>query len=180
MPTPAKHRVLDSARVVLEEIARTETVVRELAANRRGLLRVATECYACYHWPPDVLRDFERINPGVEARIWVEATARPPPELLGGRLDLALMTSAVRDRRLAATPLFRDEMLVIVPSGHRFTRQRFVRPADLAAETPFAYVPREESYVFEKLLAPAGVSRARCARRSRPKPCWNWCAPASA
>jgi LysR family transcriptional regulator, regulator for metE and metH len=157
MTTPAGQRVLDSARVVLEEIARTETVVRELAANRQGLLRVATECYTCYHWLPGILRDFERTSPGVEVRIEVEATARPLPELLGGRLDLALMTSPVRDRRLAATPLFRDEMLVIVPSGHRFSRQRFVRPADLADETLFTYAPREESYVFEKLLVPAGI-----------------------
>jgi LysR family transcriptional regulator for metE and metH len=67
------------------------------------------------------------------------------------------MTSRVLDRRLAATPLFRDEMLVVVAAGHRLARQPFVRPSDLNDETLLMYATRDESYVFANALAPAGV-----------------------
>jgi len=71
--TPAGQRVLDSATTILAELERTEAAVRALAKNRQGLLRVATECYTCYHWLPHVLKDFGQKCPSVEVRIEVEA-----------------------------------------------------------------------------------------------------------
>ncbi len=155
--TAAGQRVVESAALVLSELERTEADVRDLGQDRQGLLRVAMECYTCYHWLPAVLQEFHRTSPAVEVRIEVEATTNPLPALLGGTLDLAIMTSTVRDRRLAASPMFRDEMLVVVPAAHPLARRPFVRPADLAGETLFMYASREESYVFEKALRPAGV-----------------------
>jgi LysR family transcriptional regulator, regulator for metE and metH len=155
--TPAGQRLIASAAKVLSELDRTETEVRDMAKGRQGLLRVATECYTCYHWLPAVLQDFRRTAPGVDVRIEVDATRKPMAALLDGTLDLAIMTSTARDRRLATTPLFRDEMLAIVPATHRLARKPFVRPSDLAGETLFMYVTSDESYVYEKLLHPAGV-----------------------
>jgi LysR family transcriptional regulator for metE and metH len=93
----------------------------------------------------------------VEVRVEVEATSRPVAHLLAGRLDLALVMTPVRDRRLAATPLFRDELLVIAAAGHPLAGRPYVRPEDLADETPLLYSPPSESYVFQKLLTPAHV-----------------------
>lgn len=157
IPTPAGQRVLESASTVLSEIERTEAAVRNIAKDRQGLLRVATECYTCYHWLPGVMQEFARTCPGVDVRIEVEATARPLAALLAGKLDLAIMTSSVRDRRLASSPLFKDELLVVAAKDHPLARRPFVRPADLAGETLFTYAPREEMYVFQKLLTPAGI-----------------------
>jgi len=161
VPTPAGQRVLETAGPLLDELERMEGAVRDLATNRQGLLRVATECYTCYHWLPGVLGEFGRKCPGVDVRIEVDATARPLPMLLAGKLDLALMTSAVRDKRLATTPLFRDELLVVMAAGHRLANQRYVRASQLADEVVFTYSPPEESYVFQKLLTPAGVNPRR-------------------
>jgi len=156
-PTAAGQRLLESAGTVLAELERTEAAVRDVGRNRQGLLRVATECYTCYHWLPGVLKEFARRAPGVEVRVEVEATAHPLAMLVAGKLDFALMTSPVRDRRLAATPLFRDEMLVIAAADHRFAKQPHVKPADLAGETLYMYSPPEESYVFQTLLTPAHI-----------------------
>ena len=161
VPTPAGQRVLETAGPMLDELERLEGAVRDLANLRQGLLRVATECYTCYHWLPGVLDEFGTRCPGVEVRIEVEATARPLPMLLAGKLDLALMTSQVRDKRLATTPLFRDELLVVMAARHRLASQAYVRATQLADEAVFTYSPREESYVFQKLLTPAGITPRR-------------------
>ncbi len=157
VPTAAGQRLLESASVVLDELERTEAAVRDIGHDRRGLLRVATECYTCYHWLPALLPEFERHAPGIEVRVEVDATARPLPRLLAGTLDLALATSPARDRRLAATPLFRDELLVIVPRAHRFSTAKYVRAAELADEVLFTYSPPSESYLFKTLLTPEHV-----------------------
>jgi LysR family transcriptional regulator for metE and metH len=160
-PTPAGQRLLETAGPVLEEVERAEAAVRGIGRERRGVLRVATECYTCYHWLPGVLKDFERRAPGIEVRVEADATAGPMPHLLGGRLDVALVMSPVRDRRLAATPLFRDELIVIASADHRFASARHVRVTDLAGETLLMYSPPSESYVFQRLLAPAHVVPSR-------------------
>jgi LysR family transcriptional regulator for metE and metH len=156
-PTAAGQRILASAATVLDELERTETDVRNLTRKRRSLLRVATECYTCYHWLPAVLQEFHRTAPDVDVRIEIDATPKPMTALLESTLDLAIMTSAVRDRRLATTPLFRDEMLLIAPTAHRLARNLAVRPADLEGETLLMYSTPAESYVYEKLVQPAGI-----------------------
>jgi LysR family transcriptional regulator, regulator for metE and metH len=157
IPTAAGQRLLETGQSVLTALQQTELAVRDLGGTKQGLLRVATECYTCYHWLPSVLREFTARCPGVDLRVDAEATSRPLPVLLAGKLDLALMLSPVRDRRLAATPLFRDELVVVVPAQHRFASQPHVRPSQLADESMFIYSPREESYVFQRLLSPAGI-----------------------
>src|SRR5215831_7301395 len=110
--TPAGERLLVSARDVLGRLERTETEIRQMGQERAGLLRLTTECYTCYHWLPGLLARYRRRFPRVEVRIDVESTRRPFEMLLAGRIDVAIVYSRVRDRRLATTPLFDDELVV--------------------------------------------------------------------
>src|SRR3954462_5705608 len=48
--TDAGQRVLTSARQILVELAQTEQDLQLYAANRRGAIRLTTECYTVYHW----------------------------------------------------------------------------------------------------------------------------------
>ena len=86
-----------------------------------------------------------------------EATPRPLKSLIEGRIDLAIMSDPVRDRRLAQWPLFEDELLLIMSPNHRLAGRAVVEPEDLAEETLIIYPPREESTVLQQVLAPAGV-----------------------
>src|SRR6195256_6998674 len=96
--TPAGERLLASARDVLERLTQTEPDIREMGRDRAGILRITTECYTCYHWLPPLLLRYRRTFPRVEVRIDVEATRRPLEMLLAGKIDLALMSTPVRDR----------------------------------------------------------------------------------
>jgi LysR family transcriptional regulator, regulator for metE and metH len=159
--TPAGERLLVSARDVLERLEQTEREIRQMGQDRAGLLRITTECYTCYHWLPALLTRYRRRFPRVEVRIDVEATRRPFEMLLAGRIDLAIVSSPVRDRRLATAPVFDDELVVIAAPTHPFARRAFVRPADMHGETLLVYPPREESTVLNDILLPAGAVPAR-------------------
>ena len=179
IPTAAGQHLIETAGRVLADLARTEAQVRDIATERQGLLRVATECYTCYHWLPAVLRQFQKAAPGVDVRIEVDATTKPLAALLAGTLDLAVVTSPARDRRLASTALFRDEMLIVAPAGHRLASRPHARATDLAGETLFMYATPQESYVYNTLLQPAGVQPV-WRQSSSPKRSSSSCAPASA
>jgi LysR family transcriptional regulator for metE and metH len=159
--TAAGDELLASARRVLAEMRRVEGRLQDLAGGEVGTLRLATECYTCYHWLPPLLGTFRERFPRVEVRIELDATRRTVPAVLEGQLDLGIVSSEPEDPRLALRPLFEDELAVVLPRGHPLTRRRFVRPQDLATETVFIYPPREESLLLNGVLGPAGVQPAR-------------------
>jgi len=81
--------------------------------------------------------------------------------LLAGKIDLAIVSSAVADRRLVSRKVFDDEVVLIASRHHRFAQQSHVRLTDLRDETLFIYPPREESRVLQEVLLANGISPAR-------------------
>src|SRR5262249_12204515 len=159
--THAGETLLRTARQVLDEMKRAEDHISQIAADRQGTLRISTECYTCYHWLPDVMKEFRRKFPGVEVKIEAEATHRPIQALLQGKLDLAIVTELRRDKQLQYHALFEDEFLAIMSADHPLTSRPYIRPRDFADQNVILYVEPEESTLFNKILRPAGVIPAR-------------------
>ena len=156
--TPAGERLLVSARAVLDQLQRAEEEIRRIGSDQAGLLRLCTECYTCYHWLPSLLKRFRQKFPRVEVRIVVEATRRPIQALLEGRLDLAVVSHEVRNRRILLKPLFQDEFVVVMSPEHRLAGRPYVRPEEFSEETLITYTGLEESTGYQKVLAPAGIT----------------------
>jgi len=156
--TTAGERLLRSAHLVLDEMSRVEEDIRQLTLNREGVLRISTECYTCYHWLPPLLKIFNSAHPRVDVRIVVEATHDPHRALLDGEIDLALVSSPVRNGKLFYEPLFEDELAVIVSNDHPLASRPFVRAEDFAPEHLIIYSAPEGNRAVQQVLVPAGVT----------------------
>ena len=159
--TPAGEELLQSARAVLDRLRQTEQTIRQLGQSRRAVLRITTECYTCYHWLPPLLPAFRARFPSVDVRIEVEATSHPIERVLDGTVDVALMSTSVRDRRLAVRPVFADQVVVIASPQHRLASRRRIALRDLHDETFFMYPPWQDSLFLNQVLRPAGAVPAR-------------------
>jgi LysR family transcriptional regulator for metE and metH len=158
--TGAGEKLLSSARRVLTEVAQAEALCR--AHPQDDLLRLSTGCYTVYGWLPPILGQWQAEYPRSELRIVLEATRQPLDALLSGGLDLALTTDVPRQARLAQTPLFEDELLLVVPAGHALARRGHVTAEELASEHLLTYAaPREQLDVFTRVLWPANVEPQR-------------------
>ena len=122
-----KRMVLTAAgRRVLESATASSTTSAALKRTSGGSRSTATassawrpQCNTGYHWLPPLLATFNRKHPRVTVSIMPDTTDRPVQALLDGRLDLAILTDEVSDRRLRLRPLFTDEMVAIVSRDHR-------------------------------------------------------------
>ena len=159
--TQAGERLLQSAHQVLDELKRAEDDIRQIAAGDYGSLRISTECYTCYHWLPEMIKEFSRKFPKVEVKILLEATHRPIQALLTGKLDFAIVSTTERDKRLIYKRLFQDEMVVIMAPHHPLAARPYISAKDFAGQNLFMYAPPSESTVYNKVLLPAGVKPAR-------------------
>jgi LysR family transcriptional regulator, regulator for metE and metH len=159
--TPAGDRLLSSAKDILERLEQVEHDIRQMGKEHSGVLRITTECYTCYHWLPPLLMRFRRKFPRIEVRIDVDATRHPIATLLAGKIDLAIVSSPVADRRLASKKVFEDELVIIAARHHRFAQLPHVRLTEFRDETLFIYPPREDSSFLQEVLLPAGITPAR-------------------
>jgi LysR family transcriptional regulator for metE and metH len=164
--TAAGERVLTSARRILHEVETLERdLVSESASGGAGVVRLATECYTCYHWLPAVVTAFRQEWPRVDVRIIAEATANPVRALLDGALDLAIVAGDVDERRLGCTSLFEDEQVVVVAPGHPLANREYIAPEDLRSEHLILYTTHSsESSVIREVLRPAGVEPRQLTR----------------
>jgi len=158
--TQAGERLLVTARQVLDELKRAEDHIAQMADSSQGTLRISTECYTCYHWLPDVMKEFRRKFPQVQVKIEAEATHRPIQALVRGKLDLAIVSNGRREKLLQYQPLFEDEFVAIMAADHPLVSRPYLRARDFANQEVLLYVRPEESTLFEKVLRPAGVNPA--------------------
>ena len=162
LPTAAGLRLIETARRTLTAVERAEAELRRWADGQTGVVRLSTECYTSYYWLPRVLDGFRERFPEVDVQIVAEATRRPIQALLAGRLDLAITIGAGTHPRLTTQPLFRDELVAVVPASHAWAARSFITAEDFAAEHLIVYtVPRSESSLFTRFLNPANVTPKR-------------------
>jgi len=162
VPTPAGEALRDGAAPLLERAHELEAAVRRTPGTQVASLRIATECFTCYHWLPQALQHFEREQPRVEVRIVLAATRRALAALAAGELDVALTDSPRPGAALVTQPLFDSALVAAVAPSHPWAARERVRPADFAGEVLLRYpVARRDSTLLHEILGPAGVEPSR-------------------
>jgi len=157
IPTRLGEHLCAKAKPMIEQLREVERDLANMAKGREATLRIATECYTCYHWLPPVLDAFRQRHPAVDVRIVPSASTYPVRALLAGVIDLCIMSSRVRDRRVRAVPLFDDEMVLVVSARHALAKRQSVTPEDLRHEHFLTYSEADDSAAFQDFLQPAGV-----------------------
>ena len=119
--TAAGDSLLATARHVLDELRCAETKIHGLNGGTRGMVRLSTECYTCYHWLPPVLKKFHSRYADVQINIDAASTHHPTEAVLNGDLDVAIVSTAPKNKSLRTTPMFEDLMVLVMatrsPSG---------------------------------------------------------------
>lgn len=133
--TSAGKRLVELAHQVLGPMLQAELDIRRAVVVERPKLRVATQCYTAYHWLPKALLALGVEHPEVELVIVSEVLADTQEAFEDDRIDVALCVTPPRRGSFQREPLFEDDMLLAVPSGHRFAKRAFVTGRDLASET---------------------------------------------
>src|SRR5690242_12090297 len=148
--TPAGEGLLAPARHVLAELRQAQQQI-SAPAEEKGVIRISTECYTCYHWLPSKLKEFHAAFPNVDVQIVVEATHQPIRALLRGRLDVAIVADPAPARNLSSRLLFQDELVVIVNPEHLLASRPFVRAEDFIGEHLITYsIPLDQLTLFQE------------------------------
>ena len=160
--TGAGQRLLELARHTLTLVADAERDLGRLKNDARGELKIALECHTCFDWLMPVMDRFRRRWPEVEIDLIAGFHADPIALLRSGKAELVIGSQKPRGREYVALPLFRFEILVVLPVEHRLRARRRIEPAELEGETLITYpVPEERIDFIREVLKPAGIPLGR-------------------
>ena len=160
--TESGRRLVTLARTVATDIQAAERDLAKLSGKRAGILRVALECHTCFDWLMPIMDRFRKHWPDVELDLVSGFHPKPLGLLLQGKADLVIGSEHKPRRGIIYHPLFRFEILAVLPLGHRLAAKRYLTAGDFAQETLVTYpVPDERIDLIQRVLAPAGVRPKR-------------------
>ena len=160
--TPSGQRLLQLARETLVAVADAERDLLRLKGDTGGDLRIALECHTCFDWLMPVMDAFRERWPEVEVDLLAGFHSDPLALLQSGKAELVIGSQKPRGRDYVALPLFRFEILAVLPVEHRLRGKRRIEATDLKGETLITYpVPEERIDLIRQVLKPAGIKLTR-------------------
>lgn len=156
--TPAGEQMVNGAGRVIDEFYSLIGNVKANATGERGLLRIVTSYFTCYHWLPGLLRKFRNKYPKVEVRINLGAMSDPAGALKDRKLDLGIVGRPVSEPEFDCRALFDDEDVIIVNRDHRWAKRKWVNYRELVTENLIVFdQDLSKSDIFTDHLVPAGI-----------------------
>ncbi len=121
--------LLDYAERILDLVQEAREVVSP--QNPRGRLRIGSMESAAASRLPAPLAEFHQRWPEVRLELSTGPTDVLIAGVRAGKLDAALVAGPIEDGALSATPLYKEELLLVTPRSHRRVRS----PEDVMLDT---------------------------------------------
>ena len=142
MLTPAGERIVERARIILREVG----VIHDLAQRARdpesGTVRVGLFPTLGPYLLPHIVPKVRQRFPELELLLVEETTDRVLQHLRDGSLDAGVLALPINDDLLHVEPLFEEDFVLAVPSGHHL--------AESGPKVPISSLARETVLLLEE------------------------------
>ena len=132
--TSAGEMLQERAARVLHELHEAHREVRDARGEPRGQVHLSALPTIAPYLLPRVIRGFSRRCPVVSTIVHEETTERALRALENDEIDLALVSLPIVSSKVETRPLFREELLLVLPKRHPLLRKRTLSAADLEPE----------------------------------------------
>src|SRR2546426_564445 len=132
-PTKAGELLLAHAGRALRELETGLEVVQQLRGIVAGRIRLGTSASFSIYLLPPALRRFRSRYPRTELTVVTGNAPEIAVTTVGRELDVGIVSLPVRERELAVSPFYRDEVVAIAPPDRRWRRGHRAAARDLVS-----------------------------------------------
>lgn len=149
--TPAGAALLERAPQILALAERSRAAVRSVELGEEGSLVLGYTALASLSTLGPVLETLHRILPGVDIELRERVTSVQLTELERGSIDLGLVRTVPRDPEILAREVFREDLVVALPTDHPLAKGSSASTLDELVPYPMiGYVRPEAEYFLRK------------------------------
>lgn len=157
--TEAGEIVYRYSQKALDLIVKSKNEVQAAVGSIEGELNIGASTIPGEFILPRFLGLFQQRYPGIRVRLEIGDSKAVAQKVAEGKLELGITGALIKGRNLRYELFFQDELVVVVPRGHRFAGRETITLEELLAE-PF--VARERGsgtrIAIENRLVELGVS----------------------
>jgi len=135
--TPAGEAILELSHRVLDDIRETSAALLDKQKTLSGTLNMVGGMTVCLYVFPHLIKEFRKHHPQVDIKIAVGGTVRLQRLVRTRQADLALLTLPIDDPMLTSVPVFREELMLVMPSNHALASTRGAVPVRALVGQPF-------------------------------------------
>ena len=126
---------------------------QRIQAGSAGTVRIGFTATSTFSVLTSLLNLVSEAHPDIHLDLFEMVTREQISKLIDGELDLGLARPPFDKTAFASRLLYREDLLLAVPSGHRLShRGRLVSAEDLGNEPLIMYSPAEARYFYDLVV----------------------------
>lgn len=133
--TQAGEVLFESTQEVMALVAAAEQRIQDLTGMRAGKLRLGASFPTGLYILPRVLATYRELYPAVEVELAISTSASIADKVLANDVDVGLVSRDIHHPKLLSREFMSDELVVIVPTGHKWPSRRRIKAHELAGES---------------------------------------------
>ncbi|MCI8508787.1 MAG: LysR family transcriptional regulator [Lachnospiraceae bacterium] len=126
---------------VLNSDAKLQQAILEFNGLTHGSVKIGTFSSVCNNFIPDLVTSFSKSHPNIEIKIYQGTYDDVYNWIKTGVVDLGFLSES-SSKDLPIVPLYKDELLCVVPKSFRTKRQNYIQLTDLKEQN---FVSQSES-----------------------------------
>jgi DNA-binding transcriptional LysR family regulator len=152
--TAAGAAFLADARRLLELAEMAPSLARRISAGSAGSVRIGFTAASTFGLLGALLNEISGALPDVDIDLREMVTKDQTAALISGEIDLGLARPPFDEEQFDSRLLYREPIMVAVPTGHRLTHlTREVTAHDLQGEDLIMHSPTEARYFYDLVIS---------------------------
>jgi DNA-binding transcriptional LysR family regulator len=164
--TPAGRVVYEYGQQILQAVERSLAAVRDLSGAVQGELLLGAGTIPGEYLLPRLLGAFQQRYPEVRVSLEIGSSSVVARRVLAGEIAAGVIGARVNSPNLQHEPIYSDELVVVIPRGHRWEGRHTISLEEFCGEQ---MVVREAGSgtraVIEKWLEERGIDPATLGHR---------------
>lgn len=148
--TEAGQLLVPYATRVIAAMSDARDAIEGLQGLERGALRIGASTTPGMYMIPRTIAHFKRRYPKIEVHLAVKDTRQIEQGVIRNEFDFGFVGGHLAGDEVDVLPWITDEIILIVPLGHRLARNRSVTPQDLSSEK---FILREQGSATRAVVA---------------------------
>lgn len=132
-PLPGVMAIMESLKIISDEERKIKMFAESIQDLDHGIVRLGCITRIATQWLPDIFKEFGEEFPNIKYELTAGSFHDLRENLENELVDFAFMSSLAA-KGFAFTPIVKDEMVVLLPRGHRLASQNSVSIQDLKDE----------------------------------------------
>lgn len=139
--TDAGTVLLDHAKHILNSREDAVNAIHELRDLKFGKVTLSANEHTVIAILP-IIENFSRMYPRVKVEVRRGVASRIPDEIASRHVELGVLSFEPKDSELRSIPIGMDDLILVVPKGHRLSRSKVIPLSELANERFVAHNAR--------------------------------------